>query len=118
MSNEPKPNCAAFGGPAFGCRVTHPNNLGEVVGSCIPNNATPYGVQGTPFYLDTKASTPTFIDLNASLHANANATNAPIKAFTFGVATSIDDQHEITLNAVNKGGTQAAFVASAPAYNP
>ena len=104
--------------PAFSCRVNRPNNLGELVGSCIPNNTTPYGVQGTPFYINVVAVTPTFINLNASLHANADVTNSTVKPYNFGTATSIDDQHEIAVIGLNKTGAQAAFIASKPAYNP
>jgi len=43
---------ASTGQPAFGCRVNRPNSLGEVAGSCIPDNATPYGVSGAAFYID------------------------------------------------------------------
>jgi hypothetical protein len=103
---------------AYSCRVNRPNNLGELVGSCIPNGATPYGVQGTAFYIDATAATPTFINLNASLHTNADITNATVKPYSFGTATSIDDQHEVALIGMNKSLSQAAFIASKPAYNP
>ncbi|HXJ03144.1 MAG TPA: hypothetical protein VNH44_18135 [Micropepsaceae bacterium] len=108
----------ASGVPAFSCRVNRPNNIGELAGSCIPNSTTPYGVQGTAFYINATASTPTFINLNASIHANCDITNSTVKPYVFGTATSIDDQHEIALIAVNKTGSQAAFIASKPAYNP
>ena len=104
--------------PAFGCRVNRPNNLGEMVGSCIPNNTTPYGIQGTAFYIDAAAATPAFINLDVSLHANGDVTVPAVKPYTFGTGTSIDDQHEVTLIGLNKTGTQAAFIASKPAYNP
>jgi hypothetical protein len=103
---------------AFSCRVNRPNNLGELVGSCIPNNTTPYGVQGTPFYIDAIAATPTFINLNASLHANADVTNPTVKPYNFGTATSIDDEHEIAVIGLNKSASQGAFIISKPAYNP
>ncbi|HEX3487408.1 MAG TPA: hypothetical protein VHT51_20295 [Micropepsaceae bacterium] len=104
--------------PAYSCRVNRPNGLGEMVGSCIPNNSTPYGVQGTAFYINGAATTPTYINLNASIHANNDVTNSAVKAYIFGTATSIDDQHEISLIAMNKTAAQAAFIASKPAYNP
>jgi hypothetical protein len=103
---------------AFSCRVNRPNNLGELVGSCIPNNTTPYGVQGTAFYINAVAATPTFINLNASLHANADSTNPTLAPYNFGTATSNDDEHEIAVIGINKTGAQAAFIASKPAYNP
>jgi hypothetical protein len=104
--------------PAYSCRVNRPNNIGELVGSCIPNSATPYGVQGTAFYINAVATTPAFINLTAAIHANADSTNSTVKPFTFGTATSIDDQHEIALIGVNKTAAQAAFLVSTPAYNP
>jgi hypothetical protein len=103
---------------AFSCRVNGANNLGEVAGTCIPDNATPYGIQGTPFYLDGLAGQPAFINVNTMLHANADATNTAIKPYRFGTVTDIDDQHEITLMGVNKLGSQGAFIASKPAYHP
>ena len=108
----------ASGVPAYSCRVNRPNNIGEVAGSCIPNSATPYGVQGTAFYIDAIAATPTFINLNAAIHANADSTNSTVKPYTFGTATSIDDQHEISLIGLNKTASQGAFIVSKPAYNP
>jgi len=105
--------------PAFSCRVNAANNLGEMAGTCIPDNATPFGIQGTPFFIDGAAPQPAFINVNSMLHANADSTNKSIKPYRFGNVTSIDDQHEITLIAVNnKTAAQAAFIASKPAYNP
>jgi hypothetical protein len=108
----------ANGQKAFSCRVNRPNNLGELAGSCIPSSSIPYGVQGSAFYINAVAPTPVFIDVNAMLHANADSTNSFIKPYVFGTVTSIDDQHEITMIAVNKTGSQGGFIASKPAYNP
>ena len=109
------------GQPAFGCRVNRPNNLGELAGSCIPNNTTPYGVGGAAFYLDTGSATPAFVDVNAAIHANADANTAGLAPYKIGSVTSIDDAHEIAVMAVKiAAGTPnlAAFLASKPAYNP
>jgi hypothetical protein len=107
--------------PAFGCRVNRPNNLGELAGSCIPNNATPYGVSGAAFYIDATAASPVFVDVNAAIHANADANTTGLAPYTIGSVTSIDDAHEISVMAVKfVSGTPnlAAFLASKPAYNP
>jgi uncharacterized membrane protein len=103
---------------AFSCRVNRPNSVGEMVGSCIPNNTTPYGVQGIAFYIDAAAASPAFINLNAAIHASGDVTNSAVKPYTLGTATSIDDQHEITLIGLNKTAAQSAFIISKPAYNP
>lgn len=104
--------------PAFSCRVNAANNLGEMAGTCIPDNATPFGIQGTAFFINGVAAQPSFINVNSMLHANADASNSAIKPYRFGTVTGIDDQHEITLIGVNKAAAQAAFLASKPAYNP
>jgi len=109
------------GQPAFGCRVNRPNHLGEVAGSCIPNNTVPYGVGGAAFYLDTAGASPAFIDVNAAIHTNSDANTAGLAPYTMGSVTSIDDAHEITVMAVkfvNGTPNLAAFLASKPAYNP
>jgi hypothetical protein len=103
---------------AFSCRVNRPNSVGEMVGSCIPNNTTPYGVQGIAFYIDAAAASPAFINLNAAIHASGDVTNSAVKPYTLGTATSIDDQHEVTLIGLNKTLAQSAFIVSKPAYNP
>jgi len=105
-------------GGAYACRVNRPNNLGQVVGTCVPNATTPIGIQGKPFYLNTVAATPAFVNLNTQIHANADATNAAVKAYTLGTASSIDDQQEITVMGLNKTAAQAAFIVSQPAYLP
>ncbi|HKY19214.1 MAG TPA: hypothetical protein VJL82_09800 [Rhizomicrobium sp.] len=107
--------------PAYGCRVNRPNSLGELAGSCIPDNSTPYGVGGAAFYLDAASASPVFVDVNAAIHANADASTPGLAPYTIGSVTSIDDQHEITVMAVKLvSGTPniAAFLASKPAYNP
>jgi hypothetical protein len=109
------------GQPAFGCRVNRPNNLGELAGSCVADNATPYGVGGAAFYLDAAGASPAFVDVNAAIHANADANTAGLAPYTMGSVTSIDDAHEITVMAVklvNGTPNLAAFLASKPAYNP
>jgi hypothetical protein len=106
------------GANAFSCRANRPNRLGELAGSCVPNASVPFGGQGTAFYINTIAATPTFVNLNASLHANADVTISTIKAYSFGTATSIDDEHEITFIAINKTASQAAWIASQAAYLP
>jgi hypothetical protein len=107
----------------FGCQVAIPNNLGEVVGTCIPDQYTPYTnvPAAIPFYLDMLAGTPTFVDLNDAIHTNEDDVINGIRAYRFGIATSIDDQHEVTLVAVtfqNNKPIQASFLASKSAYNP
>lgn len=105
---------------AFGCRVNRPNNLGELVGSCIPDGTTPYGVSGTAFYIDA-ANGGGFVNVNTAMHANADANTPGLSSYTIGSATSIDDAHEITVMAVRViSGTPsiAGFLASKPAYNP
>lgn len=112
---------ASTGQPAFGCRVNRPNSFGELAGSCIPDNATPYGVSGAAFYIDAAGASPQFVDVNAAVHANADVTAPVIKPYTIGSVTAIDDQHEITFMAVKiVSGVPniAAFLASKPAYNP
>jgi len=103
--------------------VNKPNNLGELVGTCIPDNSTQYNIDnGFAFYLDTNAASPAFIDLNAALHANADSTIPTIKKYVFATGTSIDDQHEVTLNSRKTGAGGGAatviYLASKPAYNP
>jgi hypothetical protein len=109
--------------PAFGCRVNKPNNLGELVGTCIPDNTTQYSIEaGFAFYLDSNAGSPAFIDLNTALHANANGPIPSIKKYIFATATSIDDQHEVTLNSRKTGSGGGAptvvWLTSKQAYNP
>jgi len=111
---------ASTGHAAFGCRVNRPNNLGELVGSCIPDNATPYGVNGSAFYLNAVSPTPTYVGVNATLRATSASVTA-ISGFVMGTASSIDDEHEITM--IGAKTTKAstivgAFVASQDAYNP
>jgi len=112
---------ASTGQAAFGCRVNRPNNLGELAGSCIPNNATPYGVGGAAFYIDTNSGSPAFVDVNAAIHANADANTAGLAPYTMGSVTSIDDADEITLMGVKLVAgvpNLAAFLVSKPGYNP
>jgi hypothetical protein len=106
--------------PAFGCRVNRPNNDGQLAGSCIPNNATPYGVGGSAFFLDATSGSPAYIDVDAALHANSPGLLS-IKGFVMGSVTSIDDGAEITLigtKATKTGTITASFMASKAAYNP
>jgi len=112
---------ASTGQPAYGCRVNRPNNLGEMAGSCIPNSATPYGVSGAAFFIDATATTPTFVDVNAAIHATSDASTPQIKPYVMGSVTSIDDDHEITVMGMKIQGGQAneaAFLASKITYNP
>jgi uncharacterized membrane protein len=105
---------------AYGCRVNRPNNLGEVAGSCIPDSTTPYGVNGTAFFIDA-ANGGGYVNVDTAIHANADANTAGLHDYKIGSVTSIDDAHEITVMAVrNNGGTSsvAGFLASKPAYNP
>lgn len=107
-------------GGAFGCRVTKPNNLGEIGGSCIPDSATPYGVGGTAFFIDA-AGGGSYVDVNAALHANADANTSGLSTYHIGSLTSVDDAHEITVMAsrtVSGNTSIAGFLASKPAYNP
>jgi hypothetical protein len=107
-------------GGAYGCRVNRPNNLGELAGSCIPSASTPYGVGGTAFYIDA-ANGGGYVDVNAAMHANADANTSGLAPYHIGSVTSIDDAHEISVMAVKfVSGTPniAAFLASKPAYNP
>jgi hypothetical protein len=100
---------------AYGCRVNRPNNLGELVGTCIPNSGVPYGVTGTAFYINTQAASPTFLDLNASIRAINGITD-----YNFGSATSIDDEEELTVVgirfAANGSASRAAFLAESCSY--
>ena len=111
---------ASTGQPAFGCRVNHANNVGEVAGSCIPDSSTAYGVGGKAFYIDTIGAA-TYVDVNAAIHANADAAVPAVKPYALGSVTGIDDQHEITVMGVKFiSGTPniAAFLVAKPAYNP
>jgi hypothetical protein len=106
---------------AFGCRVNRPNNLGELAGSCVADGSTQYGVNGAAFYLDATSASPVFVDVNAAIHANADANTAGLAPYTMGSVSSIDDAHEITVMGVKiASGTPnlAAFLVSKPAYNP
>jgi hypothetical protein len=105
-------------GSSYACRSNRPNNLGQVVGSCIPNASTAFGVKGSAFYIDTVSATPVFVDLNASIHAKADTTNPTVKPYTFGTATSIDNQQEIVVLGLNKTNSQGNFIASQPGYLP
>ena len=109
------------GQPAFGCRVNRPNNLGELAGSCIPNNTTPYGVSGAAFYLDATSASPVFVNVNAAIHANSDANTTGLAPYKIGTVTSIDDAHEITVMGSRViAGTigLTAFLVGKPAYNP
>jgi hypothetical protein len=112
---------ASTGQPAFGCRVNRPNNLGELAGSCIPDGATQYGVNGAAFFIDTNAASPAFVDINAAIHANADANTSGLAPYVMGSVSSIDDAHEITVMGVKTASgvaNLAAFLVSKPAYNP
>ncbi len=112
---------ASTGQPAYGCRVNRPNNLGEMAGSCIPDSSTPYGVTGTAFFIDATAASPSFVDVNAAIHATSDVSTPQIKPYTIGSVTSIDDLHEITVMGIKIQGGQAneaAFLASKVTYNP
>lgn len=122
---------SAGGAPAYGCRVERPNNLGELVGSCIPNLNTPYGASPTPptpttaFYINAAAASPSFLDANAAIHVLDNASTSGLKPYQIFKITSIDDESEITFLAVRYGsggttGTEnlASFLASKQGYNP
>lgn len=109
---------ASTGNPAFGCRVNGANTLGELVGSCIPNAATSYGLAGDAFYIDAAAASPAFVDVNAMIHTTSNVKAPGVKPYRMGSATGIDDAHEITVMGTNKSGASAGFIAFKPAYNP
>jgi len=109
--------------PSFGCRVNRPNNLGEVVGTCVPDENTTYSdtANATAFYLNTLAASPAYIDINHALHSNEDATIPGIKKYNFGIASSIDDEDELTLiglRFVSGNPDQASFLAVKSAYNP
>jgi hypothetical protein len=110
---------ATTGAPEYSCRVNKPNDVGELVGSCIPNGSTAFGA-GTAFYLNTLATTPTYVDLNADLHTMNDAANPLYKNYTYGAASSIDDEHEITVMGfeTTSGGTtqRGAFLAEPGSY--
>jgi hypothetical protein len=105
-------------GSSYSCRSNRPNHTGQVVGTCVPNATTPFGVTGSAFYINTVSPTPVFVDLNAQIHAKADVTNPSVKAYKLGTATSIDDQQEIVVLGLNKTGSQGNFIASQPAYLP
>jgi uncharacterized membrane protein len=110
----------ASGHAAYGCRVNRPNDLGQLAGSCIPDNATNYGAGGTAFFIDTTSGTPAYIDVNAAIHAH-NPALASIKGYVMGSVSSIDNDGEITLmgNKTTKAATTlSGFLASKAAYNP
>lgn len=110
---------ATTGQPAYGCRINRPNNLGEVVGSCIPDSTTKYGIAGVPFYLNTLAVAPSFLNLNATVHANEDTLVPLIKPYSLGTATSIDDEDEVTLvgiKVVGGNATRASFLISRTAF--
>ncbi len=107
------------GAPAYGCRPNRPNHLGEMVGSCIPNSTTGYGVGGTAFYLNATATTPTFFNLNATIHATQDSLVSALKPYSLGTASSIDDQDEVTLVGFKVVGglpSRAAFLVSKCTY--
>ena len=112
---------ASTGRPAFGCRVNRPNNLGELAGSCIPDGATPYGVGGTAFYLNAVGTAPAFVDVDAAIHSNADATTTGLKPYHLGTVSSLDDQDEITVmgsKTVGGNTSLSAFLIAKPGYNP
>jgi hypothetical protein len=103
----------------YSCRVNIPNHLGELVGACIPNGTTAFGA-GKSFYINAEAATPAFVDLNADLHAMNDAANPTYKNYVYTTASSIDDEHEITvmgiLTAHNGSITRAGFLAEPGVY--
>ena len=106
------------GQPAFGCRVNRPNNLGEMVGTCIPNATTPYGVGGESFYINATGG-GSFVNLNAIVHSREDTVVTTIKPFSLGTASSIDDEDEVTLvgvKVVSGVATRASFLISKDAY--
>ena len=109
---------ASTGQPAYGCRVNRPNNLGELVGTCIANSAGPYGVTGEAFYINATGG-GSFIDLNTVVHSRQDTVVTAIKPYTLGTASSIDDEHEVTLVGVKIVGgvaSRASFLISKDAY--
>jgi hypothetical protein len=108
------------GGAAYGCRVNRPNNLGEVVGTCIATSAGPYGETGTAFYLNTLAATPAFENLHAVVHAREDGpAPSALAPYNLGTASSIDDQHELTMIGIRfQGGVanRAAYLIEPSAY--
>lgn len=111
---------ASTGRPAFGCRVNRPNNLGELAGSCIPDGSTPYGIGGTAFYLNAVGTTPAFVDVDAAVHANADASTTGLKPYHLGTVSSLDDQDEITVmgsKTVSGVTSLSAFLIAKPGYN-
>ncbi len=110
---------AATGQPNYSCRVDIPNHLGELVGACIPTSTAPYGT-GTAFYINALASTPAYLDLNADLHAVNDGSEPQYKTYAYTIASSIDDEHEITVLGIyyeNNGNVvRAGFLAQPGSY--
>jgi hypothetical protein len=107
----------------FGCQVSIPNNLGEVCGTCLPDQFAPYdnASVGVPFYLNMLAGSPSFLHLGDAIHASQDAGLPNFQQYRLGVATSIDDQGEVTLTGatlINGKAIPAAFLANKSAYIP
>ena len=108
----------------YGCQVAIPNNIGELAGACIPDQFTPYNnpETGTPFYINAALVTPAFVDLNDTIHLNQDGVNPGIRPYRLGIATSIDDEGEVSLigTTFSTGGkeSQASFIANKSSYNP
>ena len=107
----------------FGCQIGSPNNLGEVVGTCIPDQFTPYDspTTGIPFYLNMLSGTPTFLNLGDTIHANEDASIPGINGYRFSVGTAIDDQDEVLVDGatlINGKISEASFLVRKNAYNP
>ncbi len=100
-------NVAGSSTPAWSCAPMGANDLGEVVGGCVQfSNQFWSHQQFGAFYINTLASTPAFVDVNATVHARLNNEcpppspgyyGCPVQDYVFYNATGIDDQDYISL---------------------
>jgi hypothetical protein len=105
--------------PPYSCRVNHANDLGELIGTCIATSSSPYNVTAKAFYINAQpAAGATVEDLNATLHANFDATIFGFKGYNWGLGLAIDDEHEIVFEGVTGSNlaNRAAWIAEPAAY--
>lgn len=115
--------------PAESCKISRPNDSGEVVGNCIAQGdvSNPYGAQGTSagFYINVLspagAGAAAYEDLDSCIHSTENSQINNLANYSITNGSSIDDAHELSLLAYDyaKNGSvsRAGMVGLTTSYN-